>query len=633
MNTQKIADLLQNANHPVTLLVGGNKVNEKINDIRTLIPQIDNLLLGGCLANTFAKANGLNIGKSAVDNACIDKAKEIIDFASKHNVKIQLPTDCYAAEGENIIHCRIEEVPANMAIMDIGVKTVDIFANIIESSKTFVWNGTLGCTEKFEFAYGTYKTALASARGTSNGLETLVEGDNTISAIRRYGLEGGMTFIENGNTKLQEPKKCIHSNEAPKEGYTIDKYNFKGKKVLLRVDFNVPLDENFNITDDTRIVSEIPTCKKILNDGGALIIMSHLGRPKKVDNKYSLKHIQAHVSECLGVPVQFAEDCQKAKAQADALKPGEVLLLENLRFYAEEEGKPRGLADDASDEEKKAAKDAVKTSQKEFVKTLASYGDCYVNDAFGTAHRAHASTYYVANYFPNDKMLGYLVENEVYNINKVLSTGEKPVTAIVGGSKISTKIDIIKSLITKVDNLICGGGISYTFIKAMGGNIGHSLAEDDCIPIAKEILELAKKLHVNLYLPIDCMIGDKFDNDCEIRLSDVRNVPSDWEGMDMGVKTIKNYTEVIENSKTILWNGPMGVFEMEHLSNGTMKVALAVCRATELGAFTLVGGGDSIAALNKFNLSDKISYASTAGGALLEYIEGKELPGLKAIKE
>ena len=632
MELNKLNVLLQGAEHPVTILLGGDKIKEQMDAISGILSNVDNVLVGGALVAPFAKAMGYEVGNSKVCDNCVAKAKEIIAAAG---AKLCLPVDCYAADkaenDSNISHVELNNVPQNYFIMDIGVKTVDIFAEKIEASKTFVWNGTLGHTEMPHFAYGTYKTALATARGTASGLKAIVDGEDTKAAIKRYGLEGGMFFVENDKAVKQAEKKVVRTNEAPKDGYTIDKYNFKGKKVLLRVDFNVPLDENFNITDDTRIVCEVPTIKKILKDGGSPIIMSHLGRPKKAENKFSLKHIVKHVSECLGVPVQFADDCQKAQAQAAALKPGEVLMLENLRFYAEEESKPRGLAEDASDEEKKAAKEAVKASQKEFVKTLASYGDCYVNDAFGTAHRAHASTYYVAKYFPNDKMLGYLVENEVNNINKVLTTGEKPVTAIVGGSKISTKIDIIKSLITKVDNLIVGGGISYTFIKAMGGNIGRSLAEDDCIPIANEILDMAKKLHVNLYLPVDCMIGDGFSNDCNIHMADVRNVPDGWEGMDMGVKTVQRYTEVIENSKTILWNGPMGVFEMEHFSNGTMKIALAVCRATELGAFTLVGGGDSIAALNKFNLSEKISYASTAGGALLEYIEGKELPGLKAI--
>ena len=613
-------------------MFGGNQIKEQLDAIEGVLSSVDNILIGGALLAPFVKAAGYSVGNSKVCDECVSRAKKIIENAGS---KLCVAVDCYTADKEandaKISHIEVKDIPQGNYIMDIGVKSVDIFAEKIESSKTFVWNGTLGHTEMSHFGYGTYKTALATARGTGNGLKSMILGEDTQAAVLRYGLEGGMNFVKDGKLVNMPARVVEHTNEAPKDGFTIDKYSFAGKKVLLRVDFNVPLDENFNITDDTRIVSELPTIRKILKDGGSAIIMSHLGRPKKVEAKYSLKHIVKHLSECLNVEVKFADDCQKAHDKVASLKPGEVLLLENLRFYAEEEGKPRGLADDATDEEKKAAKEAVKASQKEFVKVLASYGDCYVNDAFGTAHRAHASTYYVAKYFPNDKMLGYLVESEVNNIDKVLTTGEKPVTAIVGGSKISTKIDIIKSLITKVDNLIVGGGISYTFIKAMGGNIGRSLAEDDCIPIANEILETAKRLNVNLYLPVDCMIGDKFDNEANIHLADVRNVPDGWEGMDMGVKTIQKYTEVIENSKTILWNGPMGVFEMEHFSNGTMKIALAVCRATELGAFTLVGGGDSIAALNKFDLSEKISYASTAGGALLEYIEGKELPGLKAI--
>lgn len=623
-------DIFNNAEHSVSVFFGGNKIQEQLNSILDILPQVDNILIGGSLVAVFAKAKAYEVGYSKVCNDCVEKAKNIIANAGS---KLCLPVDCYLCNEEgSILHNTIDDIPANFRIADIGVKTVDIFAEKIESSKMFVWNGVAGEIENPLFAYGTYKIALATSRATANNVRTYIIGKQTQEAVLRYGLEEGMLFVENDEQKIMHAPKIARLVEAPAGGYSIDKYNFAGKKVLLRVDFNVPLDDNFNITDDTRIVSELPTMKKILSSGGSLILMSHLGRPKKVDAKFSLKHIVKHVSECLGVDVQFADDCQKAHSQAANLKPGEVLMLENLRFYAEEEGKPRGLPEEASDEEKKAAKAAIKESQKEFVKTLASYGDCYVNDAFGTAHRAHGSTYHVAKYFPNDKMLGYLVENEVNNINKVLSTGEKPVTAIVGGSKISTKIDIIKSLLTKVDNLIVGGGISYTFIKAMGGNIGRSLAEDDCLPIANEILAIAKERNVNLYLPVDCMIGDKFDNDANIHLSDVRNVPDGWEGMDMGLRTIQKYTEVIENSRTILWNGPMGVFEMEHFSNGTMKIALAVCKATQNGAFTLVGGGDSIAALNKFNLSEKISYASTAGGALLEYIEGKELPGLKAVE-
>ena len=318
----------------------------------------------------------------------------------------------------------------------------------------------------------------------------------------------------------------------------IDSYDFTGKKAIVRVDFNVPLDENFNITDDTRIRRAMPTLKKVLEKGGAVIIMSHLGRPKKVDPKFSLKHIVNHVSECLGVPVQFADDCQKADAQAAALKPGEALLLENLRFYAEEEGKPRGLAEDASEDEKKAAKKAVKESQKEFVKKLASYADCYINDAFGTAHRAHGSTALIAEYFPNDKMFGYLMEG-----------------------KVSSKLAVLKNLVGKVDNLIIGGGMGYTFIKALGGHIGQSLHEDDLMPDALEILNTAKEKGVNVSLSVATVCGQSFDNDTPRQIFDIYNIPDDWEGMDASPASLENWRKIILASKTILWNGPVGVFE------------------------------------------------------------------------
>ena len=413
----------------------------------------------------------------------------------------------------------------------------------------------------------------------------------------------------------------------------IDKYDFKGKKAIVRVDFNVPLNENFEITDDTRIRRAMPTLKKVLAEGGSLIIMSHLGRPKKVDPKFSLKHIVAHVSECLGVPVQFADDCQKAKAQADALKPGEALLLENLRFYAEEEGKPRGLAEDATDEEKKAAKAAVKASQKEFVKTLASYADCYINDAFGTAHRAHGSTALIAEYFPNDKMFGYLMEGEIKAIDNVLSNAQRPLTAIIGGSKVSSKLAVLKNLVGKVDNLIIGGGMGYTFIKAQGGKIGLSLHEDELIPDALEILATAKEKGVNVYLSIQTVAGQAFDNDTPQRIFDTNNIAEDWEGMDAAPKTLESWKKVILASKTILWNGPVGVFELPNFAKGTLQIAEDLAEATKNGAYTLVGGGDSVAAVTQMGYADKVSYVSTGGGAMLEAIEGKVLPGIAAIRD
>ena len=416
---------------------------------------------------------------------------------------------------------------------------------------------------------------------------------------------------------------------------TMEKFNFAGKKAFVRVDFNVPLDENFNITDDNRIRAALPTLKKIIADGGSPIIGSHLGRPKGVTEKYSLKHILAHVSDLLGVNVQFANDCvgEEAIAKAAALKPGEVLLLENLRFYAEEEGKPRGLAEDASEEEKKAAKKEVKESQKNFTKTLASLADCYVNDAFGTAHRAHASTALIAAYFDiNNKMFGYLMEKEVKAVEKVMSEINRPFTAIMGGSKVSSKIEIIENLLGKVDNLIITGGMTFTFTKALGGKIGSSICEDDKLELALELLDKAKANNVNLVLAVDAKIADKFSNDANTDFVDADVIPDGWQGLDIGPKTEAIYAEVIKNSKTILWNGPTGVFEFDKFESGSRSVGEAIVEATKNGAFSLVGGGDSVACVNKFGLADGVSYVSTGGGALLEAIEGKVLPGIEAIR-
>ena len=412
----------------------------------------------------------------------------------------------------------------------------------------------------------------------------------------------------------------------------IDSYDFTGKKAIVRVDFNVPLDENFNITDDTRIRRAMPTLKKVLAGGGSLIIMSHLGRPKKVDPKFSLKHIAARVSECLGVQVKFADDCMKAADQAAALKPGEALLLENLRYYAEEEGKPRGLAEDASDDEKKAAKAAVKASQKEFTKTLASYADCYINDAFGTAHRAHASTALIAEYFPNDKMFGYLMEGEINAIDNVLKNAQRPLTAIIGGSKVSSKLAVLKNLVGKVDNLIIGGGMGYTFIKAQGGQIGKSLHEDELIPDALEIMKEAKERGVNLSLSVATVCGQSFENDTPRKVFPINAIPEDWEGMDAAPESLENWKKIILSSKTILWNGPVGVFELPNFAKGTLQIAEDLAEATKNGAYTLVGGGDSVAAVTQMGYADKVSYVSTGGGAMLEAIEGKELPGVAAIR-
>jgi phosphoglycerate kinase len=415
----------------------------------------------------------------------------------------------------------------------------------------------------------------------------------------------------------------------------IDSYNFEGKRALTRVDFNVPLDDDLKITDTTRIDAALPTIRKVLKDGGSVILMSHLGRPKKKgENKLSLRHILPYLNHVLKLEVKFADDCMgdSAKDLSASLKPGEVLLLENLRFYEEEEGKPR-LPETATDEEKKAAKASVKEKQKEFTQQLASYGDCYINDAFGTAHRAHASTALIADYFPGNKMFGYLMNAEVGSLNKVLKEGEKPFTVVLGGAKVSGKIQIINHLLHKVDNLIVSGGMMFTFIKAMGGNIGKSLVEDDLLELAKNTLEGAKMHGVNLILPVDAIAADAFANDAKTRLVKADEIPDGWMGLDIGPQSIALFDKILMNSKTILWNGPMGVFEMPKFAEGTIQIAKSIANATQKGAFSLVGGGDSVAAVNKFKLADKISYVSTGGGAMLEFIEGKALPGVAAIEK
>ncbi|MBR4885816.1 MAG: phosphoglycerate kinase [Muribaculaceae bacterium] len=412
----------------------------------------------------------------------------------------------------------------------------------------------------------------------------------------------------------------------------IENFNFAGLKAIVRVDFNVPLDDNGNITDDTRIRGALPTLKKILADGGALIIMSHMGKPKgKVNPKYSLSQIQGAVAAALGTDVKFAPDCANAAEAAAALKPGEVLLLENLRFYAEEEGKPVGI--EKEDPAYEDAKKEMKARQKEFSKTLASYADVYVNDAFGTAHRKHASTAVIADYFDADhKILGYLMEKEVTAVDNVLSNIKRPFTAIMGGSKVSTKIGIIENLMDKVDNLILCGGMTYTFSKARGGKIGLSICEDDKLDLALDIIAKAKEKGVNLVIGVDCVAGDAFSNDANRQIFPTNDIPEGWEGMDAGPKTREMFADAIKEAKTILWNGPAGVFEFDNFAEGSRAIAEAIVEATDNGAFSLVGGGDSVACVNKFGLADKVSYVSTGGGALLEAIEGKVLPGIAAIK-
>jgi phosphoglycerate kinase len=394
---------------------------------------------------------------------------------------------------------------------------------------------------------------------------------------------------------------------------TIDDFNFKNKRALIRVDFNVPLDDKFQITDTTRIDATIPTIRKILNDGGCVILMSHLGRPKDgPSDKYSLRHLLPYLKKVTGVEVKFAPDCisQDTLKMASELKPGEILLLENLRFYKEEE-----------------------KGDEEFAGKLAKLGDVYVNDAFGTAHRAHASTAIIAKFFPQAKMFGYVMGNELAALKKVLEEAERPFTAILGGAKVSGKIEIIRNLMQRVDNLIIGGGMMYTFIKAQGGKIGNSLVEDELIPVALETLEKAKQLGIKILLPVDVVIADKFDNEANRKICQSDEIPDGWIGLDIGPKTIELFKDVITHSKTLLWNGPMGVFEMSNFETGTVAVAQCIAEATTKGAYSLVGGGDSVAAINKYQLANQVSYVSTGGGAMLEYIEGKELPGVKFVNE
>jgi len=616
---KNIDKILHQPLHPFTAILGGSKVSTKIHIIESLIEKVDNLIIAGGIGFTFAKAMGGKIGNSLVENDFLDFARHIIDKAKKNKVNLYLPTDCIIADefknNANIDHCNIMEIPDGWMGLDIGIKSANQFAEVIETSEKILWNGPIGVFEMPSYAMGTLKVAMSVARATDKGAFSLIGGGDSIAAVNKYSLAHKISYISTAGGALLEylEGKELPSIKAIKQNLTIDRYNFEGKKVLMRVDFNVPLDENGEITDDTRIITALPTVRKILAEGGSVIFLTHLGRPKgKIDEKYSVKHILPYLNKALDKKVKFAGDCigEEALIASAVLKSGECLLLENLRFHKEET-------------------DADET----FAKKLSELGDAYVFNAFGTAHRAHASTYTLAKFFPDDKMFGYLVENEVNNIDKVVKQAKKPFTAILGGSKVSTKIHIIEALIEKVDNLIIAGGIAFTFAKAIGGKVGNSLVEDDFIDVAKKIVTKAKENGVNLYLPSDCIIADEFNDNANIEHCNIQKIKDGWMGLDIGIKSANEFTEVIENSSTILWNGPIGVFEMSNFSMGTLKIAMAVARATDKGAFSLIGGGDSIAAVNKYSLAYKISYISTAGGALLEYIEGKELPALKAIKE
>lgn len=615
---RKMDKLLKSNDKPFSLLLGGNKITSKLAVIEALLPKIDNLLLGGALAFPFLAVSGYKTGKIELEKSQIETAKRIIDKAKTFEVKIHLPVDFVisedAKEESRIEHCETNEIPNNWSALDIGIKTIENFVEVIERSKTLLWDGPMGMYEIPYFSYGTLKIALSIGRATDKGLYSVVGGGDTIAAINKYCIAHKVSYISSAGEALLEylEKRNLPAINAIKETFSVDDYDFAAKKVLIRVDFNVPLNDKFEVVDDTRIITAIPTIRKVLADKGSIILLTHLGRPKgEYDEKFSIKHIVPYLSKKLGIEVKFSPEIvgENTEKMAKELKPGEIMILENLRF------------------------DKRETQNDEtFAKQLSKLGDVYIMNAFGTAHRAHASTYTIAKFFPNDKMLGYLVESEIRNIDRVLYKGEKPFTAIIGGSKISTKIEIIKALLKQVDNLIIAGGISYTFIKAMGGSIGKSLIEENYVKVAEEIIDLAEKSNVKLFLPIDCIIADNYSNDAKIKQSKITEIPDDWEALDIGIRSAELFTKIIEKSNTILWNGPVGVFEMEHFCNGTIKLALAISRATNKGAFSLVGGGDSIAALNKYGLTNQISYVSTAGGALLEYIEGKELPSLKAIK-
>ena len=613
---KNIDKILKKGEAPFTAIIGGSKVSTKIMIIEALLEKVDNLIIGGGIGFTFAKAMGGSIGNSLIEDDYLDVAKRVIEKAKTLGVNLYLPSDTVVADDfsndANVNHTDIMNIKDGWMGLDVGFRTANRFAEVIENSKTILWNGPIGVFEMSKFSTGTLRVAMAVARATDKGAYSLIGGGDSIAAVNQYGLANNISYISTAGGALLEyiEGKQLPSIKAIKQTYSVDDYNFKAKRALIRVDMNVPLDENHNVTDQTRIVTAMPTIHKILSDGGSVIIMTHIGRPKgKRNPDMSVKHIIPLLEKLLAREVIYTSDCAEATEKANNLKSGEVMILENLRF---------------TDKEINADKD--------FAKQLADLGDVYVMDAFGTAHREHASTATIAQFFPEDKMLGYLVEKEINQINRAVYKAKKPYTAVIGGSKISTKIGIIESLIDKVDNLIIAGGIAYTFAKAQGGKIGNSLVENDYLETALRILKKAKEQNVNIYLPSDTVIADSFSNDAKIKHCNIFEIPDGWMGLDIGINSADQFLDVILNSKTIIWNGPIGVFEMSNYSLGTLKIAMAIARATDKGAYSLIGGGDSIAAINKFSLSHKVSYISTAGGALLEYLEGKELPSIKAIK-
>ncbi len=615
---KNIDKIIKKSVAPFTAIIGGSKVSTKIMIIEALLEKVDNLIIGGGIGFTFAKAMGGNIGDSLVELDYLDVAHSVMKKAKLLGVKLYLPSDTVVGDSfsndAKVDHTDIMNIKDGWMGLDVGFKTANRFAEVIENSKTILWNGPIGVFEMSKFSTGTLRVAMAVARATDKGAYSLIGGGDSIAAVNQYGLAKNISYISTAGGALLEyiEGKQLPSIKAIHQSYSVDDYQFKNKRALIRVDMNVPLNENHEITDKTRIITAIPTIHKILVDGGSVVIMTHIGRPKgKRNENMSVKHIIPTLNKLLGIEVKYSEKCigEAVNKMAQNLKAGEAMILENLRFT-----------------------DKEIQGDKNFAKELAKLGDVFVMDAFGTAHRAHASTSIIAQFFPENKMLGYLVEKEINQIDRAVYKAKKPYTAVIGGSKISTKIGIIESLIDKVDNLIVAGGIAYTFAKAQGGKIGDSLVENDYLETALRILEKAKARNVNIYLPTDTVIADSFNNDAKIKHCNINKISDGWRGLDIGIESADTFTKVILNSKTIIWNGPIGVFEMSNFSLGTLKIAMAIARATNKGAYSLIGGGDSIAAINKFSLDRKVSYISTAGGALLEYLEGKKLPSIKAIK-